>query len=55
MSSTMARSTLSKPRSETPPQTKTRNCLMCNDVFLSTWPGERICKRCKSTVVWREG
>jgi len=28
---------------------------MCRDRFESSWPGERICKRCKSTAAWREG
>ena len=38
-----------------PQDVKTRRCLMCRDSFESSWPGERVCKRCKSTAAWREG
>ncbi len=34
---------------------KHRRCLMCHKPFVSEWAGERVCKRCKSTSVWREG
>ena len=27
----------------------------CHKPFVSEWVGERVCKRCKSTSVWREG
>lgn len=50
----MKQATLSKPRPE-PQEVKHRRCLMCRDRFESSWPGERVCKRCKSTVTWREG
>lgn len=32
-----------------------RQCLKCRAKFRSEWAGERICSRCKSTVVWRRG
>lgn len=50
----MKQATLSKPRAETHTP-KFRRCLMCRDSFESSWAGERICKRCKSTAAWREG
>ena len=34
---------------------KTRDCLLCNMPFDSAWSGERICKRCKGSTVWRSG
>jgi uncharacterized paraquat-inducible protein A len=34
---------------------KVRNCLMCRTPFPSTWAGERICRRCKSSARWRSG
>ena len=51
----MKQATLSKPRNDEPEDVKTRRCLMCRDRFESNWPGERVCKRCKSTTAWREG
>jgi len=51
----MKQATLSKPKPDEPQQVKLRRCLMCHDRFESGWPGERICKRCKSTAAWREG
>lgn len=37
------------------PEAKTRNCLMCRDLFPSQWAGERVCPKCKSTSAWRSG
>jgi hypothetical protein len=34
---------------------KTRACLRCRSEFESAWPGERICRRCKSSEDWRQG
>ena len=34
---------------------KERHCLMCQTKFMSQWPGERVCQRCKSRGTWREG
>lgn len=51
----MKQATLSKPTPSYVEPPKTRRCLMCRDRFESSWPGERVCKRCKSTVAWREG
>jgi hypothetical protein len=51
----MKQAALSKPGPSTPQDVKKRRCLMCRDRFESSWPGERVCKRCKSTVAWREG
>ena len=36
-------------------QEKVRSCLLCQDDFVSSWPGERICKRCRSSSSWRNG
>lgn len=41
----------SKPVSEN--QHKVRDCLKCRKKFDSEWPGERICKDCKSSAEWR--
>lgn len=38
-----------------PNEEKTRVCLMCRTSFPSTWAGERICRRCKSSARWRSG
>lgn len=32
---------------------KKRDCLMCREAFMSTWPGERVCSRCKKSAAWR--
>jgi hypothetical protein len=32
-----------------------RHCLSCAVLFDSAWAGERICRRCKATVAWRNG
>jgi len=32
-----------------------RRCLLCREIFPSSGPYNRICKRCKSTQVWRQG
>ncbi len=40
---------------EPEPETKTRNCLMCTHPFSSTWVGERVCSKCKSTSTWKSG
>ena len=44
-----------KPAPERVQVVKVRRCLMCEDKFESTWAGERICKRCKSSNAWRAG
>jgi hypothetical protein len=51
----MKQATLSKPGPSETPEPQERRCLMCRAEFESTWRGERICKRCKSTAAWREG
>ncbi len=43
------------PEPEREHEQKHRRCLVCHKTFVSEWAGERICKRCKSTSVWREG
>lgn len=41
---------------ETPAyQAKIRACLKCETPFESAWVGERICRRCKNTGVWKNG
>ena len=32
---------------------KIRKCLLCRDPFPSSWAGERVCRKCKSTSTWR--
>ncbi len=32
-----------------------RRCLLCGETFASAGPYNRICKRCKSSQVWRQG
>jgi len=34
---------------------KTRKCLSCLEEFESEWAGERVCKKCKATNMWRIG
>jgi hypothetical protein len=34
---------------------KERQCLLCLVPFESEWSGERICQKCKTRSVWREG
>ncbi len=46
---------LRKAGNEPPAETKPRLCLKCRAPFESAWVGERVCRRCKSTKVWREG
>ena len=41
---------VSKPTPERVHIKKTRQCLKCRDKFMSSWPGERICKRCKTIM-----
>ncbi len=36
-------------------EAKSRRCLKCREPFTSSWPGERVCPRCKSSAVWRTG
>jgi len=36
-------------------EAKERRCLMCSEAFASSWPGERICRRCRSSAAWRQG
>jgi hypothetical protein len=34
---------------------KVRTCLSCLHPFDSSWAGERICPKCKSSSGWRSG
>ncbi len=43
-----------KPESDRVYVSKERKCLMCSKLFVSAWPGERICKSCKETSAWRD-
>ncbi len=45
----------SKPEPDRTYEPKERKCLKCREEFLSSWPGERICRTCKSSSAWREG
>ena len=44
-----------KPQADRQYEHKWRNCLKCCGAFVSEWPGERICKKCKQTGEWRGG
>ncbi len=44
-----------KPEPEGSYEAKSRLCLNCRKPFVSTWPGNRVCQRCKSEPNWREG
>ncbi len=48
----MARKTKTEPRQD---QTRLRRCLLCGEKFPSGGPHNRICKRCKTSQVWRQG
>lgn len=39
----------------TPEQTQPRRCLTCGDDFPSEGPHNRICRKCKSSKIWRDG
>ena len=51
----MKQTSFKKPEAIPAQESVIRRCLKCQDRFESTWYGERICKRCKSTAAWREG
>ncbi len=36
-------------------QEKMRLCLVCETDFISSWAGERVCKKCRSSSKWRQG
>jgi uncharacterized paraquat-inducible protein A len=36
-------------------QRKSIPCLMCREMFPSSWAGERVCARCKTTTSWHDG
>ena len=38
-----------------PEQLKGRPCLKCRAPFESVWAGERVCPKCKTTKLWRDG
>ncbi len=42
------------PDHEPAAQEEVRRCLMCTEKFVSSWAGERVCKRCKSTAMWKQ-
>ncbi len=44
-----------KPTPERKHEPKRRKCLRCKSPFMSEWPGERICGKCKATNAWRQG
>jgi hypothetical protein len=49
------RAYLRKVENEPPARPKSRLCLKCRAPFASGWAGERVCAKCKSTSVWRDG
>ena len=36
-------------------EAKARCCLMCRVAFMSEWPGERVCRSCKTSKTWIAG
>jgi hypothetical protein len=44
-----------KPDADHDADLRIRPCLICKSPFPSEWHGERICRRCKSSVAWRSG
>lgn len=44
-----------KPESDRIYERKHRKCLRCQETFVSSWPGERVCTPCKSSSEWRDG
>jgi len=44
-----------KPSPDHPHRIAKRKCLRCSTDFMSSWEGERICKRRKDSHVWRGG
>ena len=44
-----------KAENDPPQQTKLRHCLKCQAPFESAWSGERVCPKCKTSRVWRDG
>lgn len=58
----MSQTTKTEPETEPEPETEShkdpaclRRCLLCGERFGSAGPHNRICKRCKSSQVWRQG
>lgn len=60
----MSQTTKTEPETEPEPEPETeshkdpaclRRCLLCGERFGSAGPHNRICKRCKSSQVWRQG
>jgi hypothetical protein len=41
------------PAPERTYRSQRRRCLRCREAFTSTWPGHRICDRCKQSEAWR--
>lgn len=46
---------LRKADDELPVVTTPRSCLRCQAPFESAWAGERVCRKCKTSRVWRDG
>ncbi len=44
-----------KPTPERKHEPMRRKCLRCHAPFMSEWPGERICEKCKASSAWRQG
>ncbi len=52
----MSQTTETEPKIESHEDpTGLRRCLLCGETFGSAGPHNRICKRCKSSQVWRQG
>ncbi len=37
------------------PEVQLRSCLMCAIKFVSLWAGNRVCKKCQSRSLWKQG
>ena len=44
-----------KPEPDRPREPKLRKCLNCGKEFTSEHRGERICRKCKASGVWKTG
>ncbi len=52
----MSEKTKSEPKTDSGKDpARLRRCLLCGETFASAGPHNRICKRCKSSQVWRQG
>jgi len=44
-----------KSPKQTSPEERLRRCLTCGAKFMSAWAGNRVCKKCQSSALWKQG